>query len=179
MTSGHEPPSLAAGLDVVRLASEDIGEAKALVDRVFPRQGPRERLSFWAYARRERWFVRAVFRLTGVQDMHAVWVVRRAGTGAIVGTTGLYSLRRDCHEAVWLSWFCIAPEARGSGAGSRLLDFSIDRARATGRRFLRLYTSDDPNERAAQGLYDKKGLRVVSQWRSLSGTTTVREVRLA
>ncbi|MFN3483771.1 MAG: hypothetical protein ACK4YX_12200, partial [Rhabdaerophilum calidifontis] len=51
---------------------------------------------------------------------------------------------------------------RAAADGSRAAE-----ARASGRRFLRLYTSTDPNEAAAQGLYEAYGLRVVRMRRPL------------
>lgn len=78
----------------------------------------------------------------------------------MLGTVGLYSLRKDSGKAVWLNWYCVSPQARGQGVGGRLLDFVIDRARESGARFLRLYTSDHSLMAKAQDSYESRGLRV-------------------
>ena len=62
--------------------------------------------------------------------------------------------------------------------GSRLLDFSIEEAKLTGRKYLRLYTSDRSGEAAAQILYESRGLEVVAKKRRLFHTTIYRELRL-
>ena len=158
MHSVGNRPSGAGDVRIVLMTDERIPETKALVDRVFPSQDPAERLFFWAYARRGTWLGKAVFWISRIAEVDRIWVsVDEAD--AVIGTTGLYRYRRDAHEAVWLSWFCVAPEARGRGVGSRLLDFSVEQARETGARYLRLYTSDDPNEADAQRLYESRGLR--------------------
>jgi ribosomal protein S18 acetylase RimI-like enzyme len=55
----------------------------------------------------------------------------------------------------------VAPEARGQGIGGKLVDFCIAKARAAGKQFLRLYTSNHPNQAIAQILYEKRGFRLI------------------
>jgi ribosomal protein S18 acetylase RimI-like enzyme len=86
---------------------------------------------------------------------------------AVLGVIGLYARTEDRHEANWLGWFCVAPEARGLRLGQHLLDHAVAEARTTGRRLLRLYTSSDPNEDAAQIVYERNGFRVVRRYRPL------------
>ncbi len=144
---------------IVSVTSDTLPAAKTLVDRVFRAQGPFERLFFWMYRHRGSATARMAMRLRGISEFTALWVAL-SDDGAVIGTTGLYRYRKDAHEAVWLSWFCVAPESRHSGVGGCLLDFTIEQARVTGAAFLRLYTSDIPNEAAAQRLYESRGLMV-------------------
>ncbi|MBA7660192.1 hypothetical protein ES703_68192 [subsurface metagenome] len=81
-------------------------------------------------------------------------------TGKVVGTTGLYCYSYDEHEAYWLGWFCVHPDLRKRGIGNKLLRFSIVKARKSGKKFLRLYTSTNPNELNAHRLYKKHGFRL-------------------
>lgn len=134
-------------------------QAKALVDSIFPRQGPVERMFFWAWSRRDRPVVKVLLAVVGVKDLGDFWVALDDDDG-VVGTVGLYRNRKDAHEALWLSWFCVSPELRGTGLGGRLLDFAIERARASGARYLRLYTGDDPIMAKAQHVYESRGLRI-------------------
>jgi ribosomal protein S18 acetylase RimI-like enzyme len=113
-----------------------------------------------------------------VAEILDFWGAVDSQTKALLGTTGLYLYNRDASDAVWLAWFCVATEARGKGIGSRLLDFSIDRARNSGRKYLRLYTSDDPREAAAQRLYESRGLSVVRRNKRLFYTKIYRELSL-
>ena len=162
-------------MQILPLTDELIPHAKRLVSRVFPHQSPSERLSFWAYAHKRSFVVRLCFKLFGIKDLMGFWGAVKDGTDEIIATTGLYSYERDAEEAVWLAWFCVAPEERGSGLGSKMLDFSIERARDTGKQYLRLYTSDVPNEAAAQRLYEKKGFKIASVKSRLFFNTICRE----
>ncbi len=146
-------------LNIVAVTEDTIGAAQALVNRVFPVQSPVEKLFFWTYARRESRSGKLAMRLAGIAEFTALWVALDE-ENTVVGTTGLYRYRKDAHEAVWLSWFCVAPEARGAGLGGRLLDFTIEQARPTGAKVLRLYTSNLPSEAVAQRLYESRGLTI-------------------
>jgi GNAT superfamily N-acetyltransferase len=163
---------------IEHLARDRLPAARRLVGRVFPWQNPIERVSFWAIANRRSPFVRRVTAWLGVADIVGFWGAVDSRTGTLLGTTGLYQYTRDAAEAVWLAWFCVAPEARRRGIGSRLLDFSIGEARRIGRRYLRLYTSDDWREAAAQPLYESRGLSVVAEKQRLFHTVLYRELPL-
>ena len=163
---------------IEHLGQDLLPAARQLVARVFPWQSPIERLSFWAIANRNFPFVRRVMAYVGVADILDFWGAVDSQTKALLGTTGLYLYNRDTSEAVWLAWFCVAPEARGKGIGSRLLDFSIDKAQNSGREYLRLYTSDDPREAAAQRLYESRGLKIVREKKRLFYTKIYRELQL-
>lgn len=136
---------------------ESLGAARALITRVFSYDALLVRCWFFALNRGETLLGRAVRRLSGIKEFLELWVALD-DDGSVVGTTGLYRKRSDADEAVWLSWFCVAPEHRGRGIGGRLLDFSIERARRTGARHLRLFTSSVPAEALAQRLYESRGL---------------------
>lgn len=82
----------------------------------------------------------------------------------IIGLSGLYSKESD-PEAVWLAWFFIDQLYRRKGFGEKLLMFTINEARKKDYRFLRLYTSTDPNESVAQNLYEKFGLDIIDESR--------------
>ena len=60
------------------------------------------------------------------------------------------------------------------------LDFwgAIEQAKRTGLLYLRLYTSDRPNEAAAQVLYESRGLKVTAKKWRLFYNTVYRELRL-
>jgi GNAT superfamily N-acetyltransferase len=163
---------------IEHLEDARLGEARKLVWRVFPQQSIPERFSFWAIANHRSRLVRRLMAWHGVAEFLDLWGAFDRESGTLLGTTGLYVCTHDADEAVWLAWFCVAPEARRKGIGSRLLDFSIDQAKQTGRKYLRLYTSDSRNQAAAQVLYESRGLKVVrKKWR-LFYTTIYRELRL-
>ncbi len=144
---------------IVPMTRETVHAAKALVDRVFPHQSPTERLFFWAWERRGQPAVRFGLAVAGVTDIGDFWLALN-DEGAVLGTVGLYRYRKDSDEAVWLSWYCASPEARGQGVGARLLDFAIDKAKESGARYLRLYTGDDAIMAKAQDVYESRGLQV-------------------
>ena len=105
------------------------------------------------------------------------WVAKNE-KGEICGTTGLYTCCKDEEEAVWLSWFCVAPEARGQGIGKRLIEFSIKKAKEQNKKYLRLYTSTDPVEESAQVLYEKYGLAKVKEKNYGTWVKIERELKL-
>ena len=150
---------------------------KKLVDKVFVWQDLPERMTFWVYKRQNNPFVRLLMQIGGVSSIGTIWAAVNEG-GDVCGTTGLYMYKKDEKEAVWLCWFCVDPEYRGQGIGKNLLEFSIEKAKESGKAFLRLYTSDDPSEAAAQGLYEKYGLAVVKTQKHGSTTYLYRELKL-
>ncbi len=76
----------------------------------------------------------------------------------VVGFVGYYVLQTDFHEAAWLSWYGVAPNARGRGLGLRLLEMVIREVKALGKTYLRLYTSAEfVEEKRAQEIYKKRG----------------------
>ena len=162
---------------IEHLERDRLSDARKLVWGVFPHQGPFERLSFWAIANQRSRHVRRMMAWVGIAGFLDVWGAIDRHSGALLGTTGLYQRTHDAKEAVWLSWFCVAPEARRKGIGSQLLDFAIHEAECTGLQYLRLYTSNRSGEAAAQILYESRDLKVVSRKRRLFHTRIYRERR--
>ena len=160
---------------IVELEHDRIPEAKALVKRIFLWQDFTERMSFWVYKHHSNPIVRAM--LGGSMEVFRYWVALDEND-KICGTTGLYSEKADFHEAIWLSWFCVDPDVRGKGIGKQLIEFSIETARGYGKKYLRLYTSDDPNEAAAQFLYEKYGFKLTRNEQKMGYVLFYRELEL-
>lgn len=76
----------------------------------------------------------------------------------IVGSIGYYTKPQDEEDAAWIGWFSIDPRVRGKNLGTKLLEEVEDLAKTRGKKYLRLYTSEDPNEAAAQRVYERFGL---------------------
>ncbi len=164
-------------MPIVPCSGELMGQAESLVRSVFRWMTPAERLSFVVIKRPRSAAARLLRRLAGVEDQVA-FDVYVDEANRVRGTTGLYRYRRDADEAVWVSWFCVAPEARGRGVGQALIEHTVARAREAGFGRVRLYTSTDPNEAAAQQLYEKNGFRETGRKRGLFTTTIFREKTL-
>ena len=154
-----------------------MGQAESLVRSVFPSMSPIERFSFIAIRRPDTFTSRLLMLLAGVKDLVAFDVYVDANA-LVLGTTGLYRYKKDFDEAVWLSWFCVDPNARGCGIGQALIEHSVARARETGFSLMRLYTSTDPNEASAQRLYERNGFMEVGRKRGLHSTTVFREKKI-
>lgn len=152
-------------------------EAARLVRNVFPWMSPSEYVSLYVIANPRTRTSALLMRLAGVRDIVA-FDVYLGDDGHIGGTTGLYRYEKDAHEALWVVWFCVDPRLRGKGVGQALIEHTIDRAREAGFPLLRLYTSTDPNEAAAQRLYERNGFREIGRKRGLFSTTLYREKRL-
>ena len=143
------------------LSKRTLRQAMELLNRVFPVQTSEERSDFWLPVSLQFSKLPKLVRTSYDKNVSMLkyWVA--VEKGRVVGTTGIYALRKDRNDACWLSWYCVDPEFRGRGIGEKLLDFSIRQARLRGKKFFRCYTSiNDPNEAAAQKLYEKKGLMV-------------------
>lgn len=131
-----------------------------LVDAVFPSQSPIERLSMRVFQTRWDWLL----GLGGIRNGR-FWLAVEADR--VLGTVGLYQTPKDAGTAYWLGWFCVSPEARGRRLGQRLIDFAVAETKVAGQQYLRLYTSTDPNEAAAQALYERNGFTLVAERRPL------------
>jgi len=83
--------------------------------------------------------------------------------GKVIGVTGLYSLKYDEKEAYWLGWYCVNPSFRGEGIGRDLLGFIINLSKMDNKKWLRLYTSKDPNEKRANEIYNKLGFKPLKE----------------
>jgi ribosomal protein S18 acetylase RimI-like enzyme len=146
--------------DIVPFEETRREEVIRLVDRVFPSQGLVERLSMRVFQTRWDWLLKRV----GIRDGR-FWLATK--DDAVIGTVGLYSTPKDAASALWLGWFCVSPEARGQKVGQALIDFAVGKASAEERQFLRLYTSTDPNEAAAQSMYERNRFGLVGESRPL------------
>jgi len=162
----------------VKILEMDASTARgvsALVKRVFPFEG---HIFSWVYTTPEGSLFRKIgLWVFGIRKVTVVWAALD-DSGNVVGTTGLLRRRIDAGEAFWLAYFCVAPEARGAGIGSRLLDGAIDRAIQDGAGYLRLYTSDVPDEADAQRLYESRGLHVYKTRRLVFYNVLFREKSL-
>lgn len=78
-----------------------------------------------------------------------------------VAITGLYAQDNIDNETIWLGWFGVLPEFRSKGIGKQVLLDTIEQAKQTGKKYLRLYTNDDgmssarPLYRSVMQLYEK------------------------
>jgi GNAT superfamily N-acetyltransferase len=106
--------------------------------------------SFWATYDKEselppeKW----AERLT---DPRSRWWVAEAGDGVDVGLVCVFLEEPGAHlGSMW-----VAPEARGEGVGSRLVDEAVSWARTTGAEQVRLWAVD--GNHAARALYARKG----------------------
>ena len=152
-------------------------DAESLVRSVFPSMTLLEQMSFIAIKRPGSLAGRLLMRLAGVKSMIA-FDVYIDDSGAVRGTTGLYQYEKDAQEAAWVAWFCVDPKTRGKGIGQKLIEHTIRMAAQAGFRRVRLYTSTDPNEEAAQRLYEKNGFKKISREKGLFGTKIFRELQI-
>jgi ribosomal protein S18 acetylase RimI-like enzyme len=123
------------------------------------------------------YFVKKLIRLFGVSSISNFWVALNEDND-VIGTTGIYTYTKEDREAIWLAWFCVDPNQRGKGIGKQLIEHSIKVAKKYDKKFFRLYTTDDPNERAAQSLYEKYGFREVKREKKLFYEKIYRELEL-
>ncbi len=95
------------------------------------------------------------------------WVATRAGQD--VGLVCVLLEEQDAHlVSMW-----VAPEARGAGVGSRLVDQAVDWARGTGAGRIGLWAVD--GNHAARALYARKGFTPSGQVMALPSNPAVME----
>ncbi len=151
-------------MKIIPLSKKNISEAIDLILRVFPES----RVQDEDFA--PRWFKaslspkenKKLYSSFGVKYLK-YWVVIDKDTKKIIGITGVYSLEKDEEEAFWLAWTCVHPNFRGMGVGKMLMEYIIRKAKDKKRKYLRLYTSTNPNEAVAQKMYDKMGFKIIKR----------------
>jgi len=161
----------------INIKGASFDEAEKVIRSVFTSMSFSERVSFWVYRHKENYFVKKMMRLFGIASLMNVWVAKDKND-EICGTTGLYTCCKDEEEAIWLSWFCVAPNKRGQGIGKRLIEFSIEKAKEHNKKYFRLYTSNDPNEATAQILYEKYGFVKTREVKHKTWVEINRELKL-
>lgn len=82
------------------------------------------------------------------------WIVIDPLTNKTVGSVGLYEGVAFNEKAIWVDWFAVDSNYRGSGIGKNLLRLSILEAIKLNLKDVRLYTTSRIAESAAQGLYE-------------------------
>jgi hypothetical protein len=153
-------------ISIEPLSRQTRKEATQLVDRVFPQQGMEPAWIAFRASLGEKPFV-WLTRWAGV-DFLRYWVALYHGK--VVGVTGIYTYNKD-RESIWGGWTCIDPEcSRGiSRTGGLLFHKAYAEAKKTSRKYLKLYTSDDPAQTAANKIYAKVGFEEIDT-ESLEGT---------
>jgi len=139
---------------IKKLDETTLKEATQLRDRVFPQLEKYESETLEASLYIDRlaaWYIEA-----GIEHL-AYWVAMDEMKKNVAGLVGLYTEVGDSHDVVWLGWFCVDPDYRGQKIGTMLLEFAIEQAREQGKKYLYLYTTEDPEYSAARALYEKRG----------------------
>ena len=162
-------------MQIQALSRSTLSSAIELANLVFPYQKLLERADLaFRLSLTSGWIPKLILRLASVAEAR-YWVALNED-GDVIGVTGLYKYLKDRDDSLWLGWTCVSPIARGNGIGGQLVDFAIAKARSEGKKFLKLYTSNHPNEATAQYLYERRGLQVVSE-RELQGSNFKRIYR--
>ncbi|MFB2937246.1 GNAT family N-acetyltransferase [Aerosakkonemataceae cyanobacterium BLCC-F154] len=153
-------------MNIKPLSYETLPEAISLVDNIFPYQKDtmyeNARIAFSASLDQDNPSSRSLLEQMQITEAN-YWVAIDENSGKVVGTTGLYTYAEDEAEAYWLGYTCVDPDCRGQGIGAKLVDFAIEKARSNDKKFLRLYTSNVPNQAVAQILYEKRGLLIIGE----------------
>ncbi len=140
------------------LSYDRLQEALVLVKEVFPDHASHVEEVYNVSLRNDKseeyWNTRKILEY---------WVVIDSTSSEVVAVTGLYQLVKHSLDEIWMGWYCVSPKMRGRGIGKKTLEWTIDEARKRGYKYFRLWTTDDPNEAAAQKLYDSAGVNIYQQ----------------
>ncbi|MBD2179364.1 GNAT family N-acetyltransferase [Pseudanabaena sp. FACHB-1998] len=149
-------------MQIQALSRSTLSSAIELANLVFPYQKVLERADLaFKLSLTSGWTSKLILQLVSIAEPR-YWVALNED-GDVTGVTGLYKYLKDKDDSLWLGWTCVSPLARGKGIGGQLVDFAITKARSEGKKFLKLYTSNHPNESAAQHLYERRGLQIVGE----------------
>ncbi len=129
---------------IIPLSQDNIREALVLIEAIFSYESDQKNARFTLYDS------------LGNQEYGQRYWIAVTENNKVIGITGLYKDWSD-RSVVWLGWFGVHTEFRLHGIGSKLLEYAISKAKQEGYVTLRLFTSSDPNERAAHKLYKKFG----------------------
>lgn len=150
-------------MKIVPLSKKNINEAIALANSIFPDDAQLYDSPFndyWAYLEPEK--NKSYWQNNKLSSLEYFLVVDES-TYKITGATGLYAHNDEPKDLVWLGWFYIDPKERGKGLGQLTLEWTVKRAKEKGFKKLRLWTTEDPNETAAQKLYEKLGFKIIKK----------------
>ena len=137
-------------MEIIPLSKETADQAIALVQRIFASTSNEDiRTAFEGGLGNRKAYSR--WKISQLK----YWVIVEK---KVIATTGMYELLDD-NDSYWVGWMCVDPEFRRRGLGRKLLEFVVDLAKKAGKKYVRLYTSTDPNEAAAQKLYEKRGFK--------------------
>jgi ribosomal protein S18 acetylase RimI-like enzyme len=88
-----------------------------------------------------------------------VWVAE-AGTGAVVGFVAI-ELHHPEREMGEISILGVDPDYQGSGIGTALTEFALERLEDSGMRVAVVETGGDPGHAAARRTYEKAGFTLL------------------
>lgn len=157
------------------LNKANINQMQSLIDSIFPVQTFFEKISLKVSVRKNNPFWKAVLLIFGFKDLD-YWLAKSDENHEVMGSIGLYTMRKDDKEAYWVGWYCVSNKYLGQGIGSQLIDFAVNKARNDSKKYLRLYTETFPEEEKAQLVYEKKGFRLIDKIK-IKGTNHFRLIR--
>lgn len=163
---------------IERMDASMVPKVKALVIEVFGAEGWWNSCLYAVESQPLPTLGRLWMRIFRLHERPEIWVALDDSTQEVIGTIGLYRIKKDHEEALWVWYFCVAAQARGAGAGSKLLDHVIGQAKMRDVRYLRLLTSNVPSEESAQRLYESRGLRIFKTKSALGYKVLFRELDL-
>ncbi|MGD9649671.1 MAG: GNAT family N-acetyltransferase [Dongiaceae bacterium] len=110
------------------------------------------------------------------KDMAAIltrdfWVLQ--DNGRVCGVMGLMEMKADSETTDWLNWFCVSPAYRKRGYRRILLERAAEISKSRNKKHLKLWTSNAPNEKDAQYLYEKMGFHITSEEESTDGESSI------
>ncbi|MFZ2655694.1 MAG: cation diffusion facilitator family transporter [Victivallales bacterium] len=114
----------------------------------------------------------AELRALGISNPR-YWVL--CGNNRVLGVTGIYINPKYESEAVWGTWSAYDTSKKGKLSRNRyrLMRKVVHEAHSTGRKYLRLCTSDFPEEREANHLYDHVGFTTYMTKKSQDGKYSI------
>lgn len=146
-------------MEIRDLTPELLGETIRLADEIFSpeyeEKSAKDELPTSLFPDRYQEY----FAKIGIKPGLKYWVA--VENEKVVGLVGLYEHEIDPEDLIWLGWFLADPVSRRRGVGTQLLRFAIRQAKIWGKKRLRVYTTDDPEELYSHHFYRQHGFRLI------------------
>ena len=151
---------------IEKLSKENLEDAIKLIEQIFtlyPQDKDHPRLWLPASLSPKTKKNKELYATTGCTELKHFVATKN---NKVIGITGFFTFKKDEEEADWLAWYAVDKKYRRQGIGTNLLEFVINNARKRKKKYLRLYTSMAEEEKEAQLLYEKFGLKIIKKEKS-------------
>lgn len=149
------------GVFAEQVVKENLPVAIAAGKKVFPKDSRNHRLPERAY----RYSLNLKRAPKEVREEHRlmIYYLIYNQEKEVIGITGLYQCVDDPEDTYWLGWYGVIPEFRSKRYGTVILEFTEQLVIERQGTVLKLWTTEEPDEAAAQFVFEKMNYKIVER----------------